>query len=481
MNYALDTDLYQLTMMQSHFQRGKTEGAVFDVFFRRIYDDGKYALFAGLEQVIHYINNLSFTDDDLSYLASLKSATDQPLFKSPFLEYLRGFRFTGNMHAFREGSVVFPNEPLIRIEAPLLEAQLVETAMLSIINSNSISATKAARIMDVVTPHGAKVMEFGLRRAHGIENGLQTARAAYIGGMHSTSNVRAGQLLGIPVSGTHAHSYVQSYTKEIDAFRAYAEDYPDNTILLVDTYDTIAGIEKAIVVLQELKAVGHKPLGIRLDSGDIITLSNIARKMLDEAMLDDVPIVVSGDLDEEVIRRLYEGGAKMDSLGVGTKLYYTQKAFGAVYKLAAINKQGTWLPLMKVSEERAKQTTPGIKEVHRLYDFKTGQAVADVIGLAGEAAPSASSYYYSPDDQRIGVSLENYRWEALLLPIFINGRQVYEIPPLPEVRQYSLRHRAIVSTYTTERLLQDRSYPVLRTKALFQLQQQLIAAHTTGQ
>ncbi|MBQ9624889.1 MAG: nicotinate phosphoribosyltransferase, partial [Clostridia bacterium] len=353
------TDLYQLTMMNNYFNSGRHEDiAVFDVFFRKNTKYVSYSIFAGLEQVIEYIKKLKFTNDDLKYLKSLN------LFSDEFLEYLRLFRFTGSIYAMEEGSVVFPQEPLIRVEAPLAQAQLMETAILTMINYQTLIASKASHVVSAA--QGAKVAEFGLRRAQERDAGFYGARATYIAGVGSTSNVLAGEKLGIPVFGTHSHSYVMAFDSEFDAFMNFARAYPDHCLLLVDTYNTLeSGIPNAIKTFDYLKKKGHVPGGIRLDSGDLAYFSKKAREMLDAAGHTEAKIFASGDLDEYVIADLIIQGAKIDSYGVGTKLITggDTPALGGVYKMSALQRNGEIIPKMKISDNILKMTYPGIKTV----------------------------------------------------------------------------------------------------------------------
>ena len=375
MNLTLLTDLYQLTMMQGYFKNNRNDTVVFDAFYRTNPSGNGFAIAAGLEQVIDYLKNLRFSPEDIEYLRSLH------IFDEDFLEYLTNFKFTGSVYAIPEGTVVFPKEPLLKVIAPIMEAQLIETAILNIVNHQSLIATKAARV--VYAAKGDGVLEFGLRRAQGPDAGVYGARAAMIGGCVGTSNVLAGQKFGVPVSGTHAHSWIMSFPDEYTAFKKYADLYPNACILLVDTYDTLkSGVPNAIRVFKEMREAGI-PLtkyGIRLDSGDLAYLSKRARKMLDKAGFPDAVISASSDLDENLIDSLKAQGAEIKLWGVGTNLITSkdQPAFGGVYKLAAIkNADGTYTPKIKLSENTAKVTNPGNKTVYRIYDKKTGMLNAD--------------------------------------------------------------------------------------------------------
>lgn len=380
-NLTLLTDLYELTMMQGYFKTGNNRTVIFDAFHRKNPCDGAYAISCGLEQVIDYIKNLHFTEDDIAYLRSLS------IFDEDFLEYLSNFHFTGDIYAIPEGTVIFPREPIVKVIAPIMEAQLVETAILNIINHQSLIATKAARVCYAAKGDG--IMEFGLRRAQGPDAGIYGARAAVIAGCVGTSNVLTGQMFGVPVKGTHAHSWIMSFPDEYTAFKTYADLYPDACILLVDTYDTLrSGVPNAIRVFKEMreKGIDLKGYGIRLDSGDLAYLTKKARKMLDDAGFEDAIISASSDLDEYLIDSLKTQGAAITSWGVGTNLITSKDnpAFGGVYKLAAVmGDDGTFIPKIKLSENSEKITNPGNKTVYRVYDAD-GMIKADLIALADE-------------------------------------------------------------------------------------------------
>ena len=433
---TLLTDLYELTMMQGYFKNQSRERVIFDVFYRTNPDGAAFSVTAGLEQVIDYIKNLHFTSEDIEYLRSTG------FFHKDFLDYLKSFRFTGDIYAIPEGTVVFPQEPLLKVVAPIIEAQLIETAILNIINHQSLICTKAAR---VVYAAGGGVMEFGLRRAQGPDAGPYGARAAVIGGCVGTSNVLAGQLFNVPVTGTHAHSWIMSFHHEIDAFRKYAELYPNACLLLVDTYDTLkSGIPHAIQVFDELKAKGIHPkmYGIRLDSGDLAYLSKKARKMLDDAGYTDAVISASSDLDEYLIESLRSQGAQITSWGVGTNLITSKNcpAFGGVYKLAAKeNEKGEFEPKIKVSENIEKVTNPGNKTVFRLYDKTTGKIRADLIALADEVYdPSQPLMIFDPIStwKKTYLKPDTYTVRELLVPVFKNGECVYTSPAVMDIRDY---------------------------------------------
>ena len=435
-NLTLLTDLYELTMMQGYFTNQTNKTVVFDVFYRNNPSGSAYAITAGLEQVIDYIKELHFDTEDISYLRSTG------FFQDDFLEYLSGFHFTGDIYAIPEGTVVFPKEPLLKVVAPIIEAQLIETAILNIINHQSLIATKASR---VVYAAGGGVMEFGLRRAQGPDAGTYGARAAVIAGCVGTSNVLAGQMFNIPVKGTHAHSWIMSFKTELEAFRNYARLYPDNCLLLVDTYDTLkSGVPHAIQVFDELKAQGIKPklYGIRLDSGDLAYLSKKARMMLDQAGYTDAVISASSDLDEYLIESLRSQGAKITSWGVGTNLITSKDcpAFGGVYKLAAVcDENGVMIPKIKVSENIEKVTNPGNKTIFRLYDRETGKIRGDLISLVGEHYdPSESLMIFDPVStwKKTYLDENTYTIRELLVPIFKNGQCVYESPSVMEIQAY---------------------------------------------
>lgn len=431
---TLLTDLYQLTMMSGYLKNGKEKDiAVFDLFFRRN-NIISYSVAAGLQQAVEYIRSIHFTDEDIAYLRSLR------LFDKNFLEYLKTFRFTGDVYAVPEGTIVFPEEPLVTVKAPLLEAQFLETALLNIINHQTLIATKAAKI--AYAAEGETVMEFGLRRAQGPDAGVYGARAAVIGGCGSTSNVLAGQLFGIPVAGTHAHSWVMNFPSEYEAFRAYAEIFPDACLLLVDTYDTLrSGVPNAICVFNELRAKGHEPRGIRLDSGDLAYLSKRARVMLDEAGYPDAIICASGDLDEYLISSLKSQGAKIDLWGVGTKLITSadMPALGGVYKLSLLYPQGgEKVPKIKLSDNSDKITNPEFKQIYRIYDKKTGKAEADLLCVRDEEIDESKPLtIFHPKDTWKRTTFTDYKVRPLSVPILLGGEPVREAPSLSEICAYA--------------------------------------------
>ena len=437
-NISLLTDFYELTMMQGYHATGIVDKkVVFDLFYRTNPNGNSFSIAAGLEQAITYIQNLKFEEDDISYLRSLN------VFREDFLEYLRNFKFTGDIYAVPEGTVVFPFEPLVRVTAPIMEAQLVETALLTIINHQSLIATKAFRV--VWAANGDPIMEFGLRRAQGPDAGVYGARAAVIAGCVGTSNVLCGKLFGIPVKGTHAHSWVMSFPSELEAFRKYAKIFPDACILLVDTYNTLeSGVPNAIKVFGELKKEGKlkKGYGIRLDSGDLAYLSKKARIMLDEAGFDDALISASSDLDENLITSLKIQGAKISLWGVGTKLITSDDcpAFGGVYKLAAeSDENGNFIPKIKISNNPSKITNPGIKKVFRIYDNKSKKIKADLIVLEEETIDESKPltlFDRNVSWKKMQLSPGSYSVRELMVPVFKNGELVYKIPSIMEIKEY---------------------------------------------
>lgn len=469
-NLTMMTDLYQLTMMYGYFKNDMTKNeGVFDVFFRPR-DNASYAVMAGLESVISYINNLRFTDEDVCYLRSLN------LFDENFLTYLSTLRFTGEIYAIPEGTVVFPYEPLLRVRAPIMQAQLVETAILTFINHQTLIATKASRVCSAAA--GDSVLEFGLRRAQGADAGIYGARAAIIGGCNATSNVMTGQMFNIPVCGTHAHSWVMSFPDEISAFRAYAKIFPSSCLLLVDTYDTLrCGVPNAIKVFQEMREQGLEPLGIRLDSGDLAYLSKRARKMLDDAGFEKAIICASSDLDEVVIRDLKMQGACINSWGVGTRLITAgdSPALGGVYKLSAEVVDGKIIPKIKLSDTLAKITNPGYKKVFRIYD-EDKMAIADLIALNHEEIDCTKPLtLFDPEQPYKRMTVNNYSVRELLVPIFVDGKQVYHSPNVLEIQRYSKEDlSSIWDEY--KRLLNPHFYKVDLSLELYNLKKRMVSA-----
>lgn len=425
--------MYELTMSNGYLNEGWQDTWVaFDVFYRNNPDNGGFAIFAGLEQVVEYIRNMHFSEDDVEYLRS------KQIFTEEFLTYLRNFRFRGDVYAMKEGTVMYPNEPVITVVAPLIDAQLIETTILLEINHQSLIATKTNRIVQAA--NGKPVSDFGARRAHNVDAAVYGARAAYIGGAAGTATVLAGKMFHIPISGTMAHSWVMTFDSEYEAFEAYARSYPDGTVLLVDTYDVLkSGVPNAIRTAKEvLGPMGKKLLGIRLDSGDLSYLSKEARKMLDEAGLTDCMIVASNSLDEYTISSLNRQGARIDSYGVGERLITSSSTpvFGAVYKLVAVKRNGGFVPKIKISETAEKITNPGIKEVYRVYD-KNGKAVADYLAVKGEKIPDNEPVrYVDPVNYWKNRSFVDCRFEKLQTQIFQNGELVYDLPDIEEIRSY---------------------------------------------
>ncbi len=434
-NMSMLTDFYELTMANGYLDNGCGDTIVyFDAFFRNVPEGGGYAVMAGVEQVIDYLSNLHFSERDLEFLQNNYHFGDK------FIEYLRNFEFTCDVWAIPEGTVVFPREPLIKVRGPVIQAQLLETALLCTINHQTLIATKTARI--VRAAEGRPVMEFGARRAQGFDASVLGARAAYIAGAAGTSCTICGQQFNIPLSGTMAHSWVMLFDTEFDAFKAYSLTYPDGALLLVDTYDVLrSGIPNAIRCAKEvLEPMGKRLKGIRIDSGDLTYMTQQARKMLDEAGLTDCKITVSNALDEYLIRDLINQGACIDSFGVGERLI-TSKAepvFGGVYKIAAVeDKDGNIIPKMKISDSIGKVTNPCNKEIIRFYDKATGKALADVLMVAGEEIPSGEPYeIFDPNVTWKSKVLENYTTRKLLVPIFEHGKLVYNKPSIAEIRAY---------------------------------------------
>lgn len=437
-NLTLVMDLYELTMSYNYFKQGRKDEVVyFDMFYRKNPDLGGFSIFAGLQQLIECINQLHFSEEDINYLRSLHK------FDEPFFEYLKDFKFTGSIDSVEEGTYVFANEPLITVKAKIIEAQLLETLLLVTINHQSLIATKANRVVRVAK--GRKVFEFGARRGQGYDSAIYGARAAYIGGVDATATVLAGKMFDIPVVGTMAHSFVQSFETEYEAFEAYAKVYPEGCILLVDTYDTLnSGIPNAIKLAKEyLIPNGYKLSGIRLDSGDISYLTKKARKMLNDAGLDYVNISVSNSLDEYLIRSLLEQGAQIDGFGVGENLIVSKSSpvFGGVYKLVAIEKEQQIIPKIKISENTEKITNPGYKKVYRIYDKNTKKALADLITFHDEVIDESKElkiYHQTNSWKFKTIEANTYEVVNLQKPIFIDGTCVYSKKTVEEIKKYSL-------------------------------------------
>ncbi len=432
-NISMMMDLYEMTMANGYFAHHDTQPRViFDIFYRKNPDGGGFAIFAGLEQMLEYIENMHFTAEDIAYFDSLK------LFSKDFLDYLKDFHFSGDVYAFPEGTIMYPNEPCVTVVAPLIDAQLVETALLALVNHQSLIATKTSRI--VRAAEGRAVSDFGARRAHNMDAAVYGARAAYIAGAVGTATVLAGQKFDIPVSGTMAHSWVMFYRDEFEAFKKYAEVYPDSTVLLVDTYDVIhSGIPAAIRVAHEvLEPMGKRLKGIRIDSGDLAYLSKRVRKMLDDAGLEDCKIVVSNSLDEYTITSILKQGGRIDSFGVGERLITAKSdpVFGAVYKIAAVEKDGAYEPRIKVSETVEKITNPGFKRVYRIYG-EEGYAVADLLTGFDEDVDMSQPYrYVDPEKPWKNRFFEHCTVKELQQLVIKNGKRTQPTNSLEEIRSY---------------------------------------------
>lgn len=472
-NYTLLCDFYELTMGNGYFESGKKDQiCYFDIFFRKIPDGGGFAIAAGLEQVIDYINRLHFTEDDISFLR------EKGLFSQGFLDYLREFKFTGDIYAVKEGTPVFPHEPLLTVRAPAIEAQLVETYLLLMLNHQSLIATKANRI--VRAANGRAISEFGSRRAQGADGAVLGARAAYIAGCTGTACTLTDKEYGVPATGTMAHSWIQMFDDEYTAFKTYCELYPHGATLLVDTYNVLkSGVPNAIRAFKEvLWPKGIKSCAIRLDSGDITYLSKRARQMLDEAGLTDCKIIASNSLDENIIRDILHQGAKVDAFGVGERLITSKSdpVFGGVYKLAAIEKEdGTIVPKIKISENAAKITNPHFKKVYRLYENKSGKAIADLICVHDEVIdPTQPLEIFDPDYTWKRETLTDFTAEELLIPIFKNGTCVYESPSVDEIRDYCAK-QIDLQWDEVKRFENPHNYYVDLSQKLWDIKQQLLA------
>ena len=434
LNFTMLADFYELTMSNGYFQKGKmNEIAYFDMFFRKVPDDGGYAVMAGVEQLCEYIKNIKFSEDDIAFLRNKK------MFSEEFIDYLKNFKFTCDVWAIPEGTPIFPHEPIVTVRGPIIQAQFIETMVLLTINHQSLIATKASRI--VRAADGRKVFEFGSRRAQGTFGAIMGARAAYIGGCHGTACTMAECLFGIPAVGTMAHSWIQSFDSEYEAFRVYAELYPEKCVLLIDTYNVLkSGVVNAIKVFDEvLKPQGFRPVGVRIDSGDITYLSKKVRKMLDDAGYGDCAIMASNSLDEYIIRDTLMQGAEITSFGVGERLITSKSApvFGGVYKLVALEKDGKLVSKIKRSENVGKITTPGFKTVYRLYSNDTGKAIADVVTLHDEEIDDSKDYViFDPQHTWKRKTVTDFTAKKLHVKIFDKGQCVYKNPTLSEIRDY---------------------------------------------
>ena len=471
LNMTMLCDFYELTMGNGYFETGFTDRITyFDVFFRKVPDGGGFAIAAGLEQLIDYIENLHFTEEDIAYLRGRK------LFSEEFLAYLKDFRFTGDIYAIPEGTPVFPREPLVVVRAPAIEAQLIETFTLLTVNHQSLIATKANRI--VRAARGRTVLEFGSRRAQGADAAIIGARAAYIGGCHGTACTISDEIYGVPAGGTMAHAWVQMFDSELEAFKAYCRIYPTNATLLVDTYNTLeSGVPNAIRAFNEvLKPMGITKCGIRLDSGDIAYLSQKARKMLDEAGWETCQISASNSLDEHLIQDLLLQDAKIDMFGVGERMITakSEPVFGGVYKLVAVEKDGEIIPKIKVSENVEKITVPHFKKIYRLYGNDTGKAIADYMTVYDETVDDSHDLeIFDPNATWKKKTVYDFTARELLVPIFINGKRVYDCPPLEQVRDYC---KAQVDTLWDEvkRFDNPHTYYVDLSEKLWTIQQDLL-------
>ncbi|WP_163857758.1 nicotinate phosphoribosyltransferase [Paenibacillus elgii] len=474
-NLTLHTDKYQINMMYAHWFNGSMDRkAVFEAYFRKLPFGNGYAVFAGLQRIVEYIQQLQFDEASIQYLAEQEENYDPA-----FLEKLRQFRFTGSLWSVEEGSLVFPNEPLIRVEASVFEAQLLETAILNFMNYQTLIATKASRIRQVAPDD--VLMEFGTRRAQEADAAVWGARATYIAGFDATSNMRAGMMFDIPTKGTHAHAWVQDHDSEEEAFRKFSAALPDQVTLLVDTYDTIkSGVPHAIETAKWLQSQGKRMNAIRLDSGDLAYLSKKARAMLDEAGLHEVKIVASNDLDENIIFNLKAQGARIDSWGVGTKLITAadQPALGGVYKLVAREREDGFVPVIKISGNPEKVTTPGIKDVYRIVNRETNKAMADYIALTNEddVQQGKPLKLFDPVHPYISKTVEQYEAQPMLRPIFADGKQVYELPTLDTIREH---HRKQLTLFWPEylRKLNPEVYPVDLSPKAWDQKMELIRKH----
>ena len=476
LNDPLLTDLYQLTMAQGYWECGKADTqACFHMFFRDYPFNGGYAVACGMAQLADLVDGFTFSEDDLEYLASIPAPGGGMLFKPDFIDYLRDFKLSVDIEAVAEGEIVFPYEPLVRVTGPIMECQILETALLNCVNFETLIATKAARVCMAAE---APVAEFGLRRAQGAAGGVWASRAAVVGGCASTSNVLAGKLFDLPVSGTHAHSWVMSFPDELSAFRAYAKAFPTNCVLLVDTYDVAQGIKNAITVGLEMRERGEKLTGIRIDSGDLSWLAKMARTMLDEAGLTDCGIVLSNDLDEYTIRSIRDEGAQVMSWGVGTKLAtaYDQPSLGGVYKLSATRENGesAWIDHVKISESSAKLTTPGVLNVRRYY-FEDGRIAGDMV-FDTNADVNEGEVIVDPMDGLRRKDLSGKTWRELLIPLARAGKTVLS-DEFRSAKAAQARTKQGLATLdeSQKRTLNPHTYPVGLDKDLFDRRRDLVA------
>lgn len=469
-NLTMLVDFYEMTMGDGFLQNGYQDKiAVFDMFFRKCPDNSGYAIVSGLEQLIEYIKDLKFTSEDIEYLRS------RGIFSEEYLEYLKNFKFNCDIWAVPEGTPVFPNEPIITVKGSIIQAQFIETMILLSINHQSLITTKAVRI--VKSAQGRPVMEFGSRRAQGYDGAVYGARASYIGGCCGTACTLADRDFNVTALGTMAHSWIQAFPTELDSFRAYAKKYPNACTLLVDTYNVLkSGVPNAITVFKELKSKGYSNFGIRIDSGDIAYLSKKARKMLDNADLSEVKIVASNSLDEFLIKDLLEQGAKIDSFGVGERLITSKSepVFGGVYKLVAVEENGVLSPKIKLSENASKITTPAFKMLYRLFDNETGKAIADVITLHDEVIDDTKSYtIFHPVQTYKKKTITNFTAKKLLVPIFKDGKCVYQSPNIEDIKKYCSNQLDLIWD-EVKRFENPHEYYVDLSKPLWDIKQNLL-------
>ena len=472
-NLTMLTDFYELTMANGFFENGKgSQIAYFDMFFRKIPDDAGYAVMAGVEQVIEYLKGLEFTDEDIEYLRGKK------IFSEDFLKYLADFRFECDVWAVPEGTPIFPNEPIVTVRGPAIQAQFIETMILLTVNHQSLIATKANRI--VQSAQGRPVMEFGSRRAQGYDGAIYGARASYIGGCAGTACTVSDRDFGVKALGTMAHSWIQLFPSELDAFRAYAKVYPDSCTLLIDTYSVLkSGIPNAVTVFKELEKQGHKGVGVRIDSGDIAYLSKKARKMLDEAGLDYIKIVASNSLDEYLIRDLIMQGAEIDSFGVGERLVTSKSepVFSGVYKLSAVEENGKIVPKIKISENITKITNPSFKKVWRLFDNESGKAVADVLTEYNEVIDDSKPYtIFDPEQTYKKTTLTNFTAKPLQVQIFRKGECIYKSPDIEDIKKYCQEQLETIWE-EVKRFENPHKYYVDLSHQLWELKNRLLAEH----
>jgi len=467
-NKTMMTDFYELTMAQTYFDKGEQNKKVyFDVFFRKNPFEGGYAIMGGLDNIVDYINNFKITDEDIDYLRKTGK------FKEEFLEYLKNLKFTGDIFAIEDGTPIFPNEPVITVKSNVIEAQIIETALLANFNHGSLVTTAAKRI--TTAAENIPVMEFGARRARGVDSAVEASKCAYIGGCSGTSNVLAGMKYDIPVLGTMAHSMICDADSEYEAFLDYAKSNPDNCVFLVDTFDTLrSGVPNAIKVAKEyLVPNGYKLKGIRIDSGDLAYLSKESRKLLDEAGFTDATICLSNGLDERTIKSLKEQGAYIDSIGAGDNIAASKERVGGVYKLVSIEKDGKLIPKIKVSNDTIKTINPGYKKVYRFYDKKTGYALGDVIALADEKIPKDKYTLINPTEEWKKTTITNYEIKELQVPIFEKGKQVYTVPTTKMSKEYCKEQFKTIYP-EIKRSSNPHEYYVDLTKKLLELKKQLI-------